>query len=352
MAARTPPNNSNLIKIISAVVILGAICAGAYFYLHGGSTTQTPVAGAAKPAAAPNAAATPAAPAAAAPAQPVPDLTPEQLSKEASAAMRENRLVAPPGNNALEYYLSLLEKQPTNATAKDALREMFPIVTGAVEQDINSGGLDEATRVINLLAKADPNNYTLTILRTKLDARKKILDREEAQKAEAQKAAEAQRTAAAAAAAAGTNAATAANATQNAATPAAGDAGTAAKPANNAAGTAAPATVASATPATPAAAAPPVVGGETHPAEVLKTSAPQYPSDAARKRQEGWVEVEFTVTSEGQVTGVSVVNANPARVFNDAAIRAVQTWTFKPRMDNGKATDEKVRRRIEFRLGG
>jgi periplasmic protein TonB len=348
MAARSPSNNSNVVKIISAVVILGAICAGAYFYFQGSSTTQAPTVGAAKPAATPNAATTAAAPAPAA-AQPVPDLTPEQLSKEASAAFRENRLITPPGNNALEYYLSLLEKQPNNATAKDALREMFPIVTGAVEQDINSGALDEGSRVINLLAKADPNNYTLTILRTKLDARKKVLDREEAQKAEAQKAAEAQRTAAAAAAA-GANSAAAAN-TQNPAAPAAAPGADAtAKPADTAA--AKPAAVATAAPATPPAAAPPVVGGETHAAEVVKTSAPQYPPDAARKRQEGWVEVEFTVTADGSITGVSVVNANPTRVFNDSAIRAVQSWTFKPRMDNGKPADEKMRRRIEFRLGG
>ena len=126
----------------------------------------------AAPAAAP--AATPAAPAAAAPgaaaeAPPVvPDLTPEQLLKEAGAAFREQRFVAPPGNNALEYYLKLLEKQPNNQTAKDALREMFPFATGAVETTINAGGLDEATRVINLLSKADPSNYTLTILRSKL----------------------------------------------------------------------------------------------------------------------------------------------------------------------------------------
>ena len=107
----------------------------------------------------------------------MPELTKEQLLREAGLALRENRLVAPAGNNALEYYLRILDKDPNNATAKDALREMFPIVTGPVEQSINNGGLDEATRVINLLAKADPNNYTLTILRGKLDLKKKQVER-------------------------------------------------------------------------------------------------------------------------------------------------------------------------------
>ncbi|HEX6833931.1 MAG TPA: energy transducer TonB [Rudaea sp.] len=357
MAARsTPPSNSssNLVKIVSVVVILAAIGAGAYFYLHSGSSGPAPAAPTAASTAAPNAAA-PAA-TAAAPAQPVPDLTPEQLQKEGSAALRDNRLVAPAGNNAAEYYLSLLEKQPNNATAHDALREMFPMAVGSIEQAVNAGNLDEATREINLLAKADPNNYTLTILRSKLDARKKTLDREEAQKEAAQKAADAQRAAATAAAAnpaapttpatdsAGTPPAAANNTAANRTTPAANNAAT-----NAANG--APA-VASATPAPAPASAAPVAGGESHPAEMVKSSAPEYPPDAARKRQEGWVEVEFTVTPDGGVADVNVVNANPQRVFNNAAIRAVQRWSFKPKMDNGKAVEERMRRRIEFKLGG
>ena len=32
-------------------------------------------------------------------------------------------------------------------------------------------------------------------------------------------------------------------------------------------------------------------------------------------------------------------------------LRAVQRWTFKPKMDNGKAVEERVKRRIEFKLG-
>jgi hypothetical protein len=31
-------------------------------------------------------------------------------------------------------------------------------------------------------------------------------------------------------------------------------------------------------------------GGETHSAEVVKTSPPDYPPDAVRKHTEGWVE--------------------------------------------------------------
>ena len=344
-----PANNSDskspaaLTKLIPIAVIVVALIVVAYFFLAGGGKAPAPNA------AAPNAPAAGSAPAAGTQAEVAPELTKEQLLREASTALRESRYVSPAGNNAVEYYLRVLDKDANNQTAKDALRESFPMATGAVEQLINAGGLDEANRSINLLAKADPNNYTLTILRSKLDAKKKQTDREQAQQtaAAAAAAAQTQTTATANNAAAAPAAAAPAAASNNAAasqsaaaanTASANDA--AAKPAaanNVAAAAAAPAAVATA-------------GGETHGAEIVKTSPPDYPPDAVRRRQEGWVEVEFTVSPDGSVTNASVVNANPARVFNAAALSAVGRWQFKPRMENGKPVEERMRRRIEFKF--
>jgi protein TonB len=140
-----------LTKFIPIAVIALALIVVLYFFLSGGSKAPAPTAAAPSAKTAP-AGAVPGAPAGT-PAEPVPELTKEQLRREAGAALRENRLVAPAGNNALEYYLRILDKDPNNATAKDALREMFPIVTGPVQQSINNGGLDEATRVIDLLPR-------------------------------------------------------------------------------------------------------------------------------------------------------------------------------------------------------
>jgi len=334
-------------KIIPIAVIVVGVLVGLYFFTSGGSKAPAPKTAATAPA--PGAAAAPAAPGAApAEAPPVPDLTPEQLLKEAGLAFRENRYVAPPGNNALEYYLKLLEKQPNNQTAKDALREMFPIVIGPVEQNINAGGLDEATRVINLLAKADPNNYTLTILRSKLDAKRKQVERDLALQTAAATAAAAKQTqqqSAAANTAAAPAPAAAAPPPTSAPAPANDTAAAPPPPRPAAAPAAAPPPSAPAT-----AAAAPAAGGETRGAEVVKTTAPDYPPDAVRKHQEGWVEVEFTVMPDGSVSGATVVNANPARVFNSSAIRAVERWTFKPRTENGTPASEKMRRRIEFKL--
>ena len=47
----------------------------------------------------------------------------------------------------------------------------------ATEQQINAGNFNEAQREIDLLAKADPANFTLTILRSKLDAQRKVADK-------------------------------------------------------------------------------------------------------------------------------------------------------------------------------
>ena len=336
-----PPSSSALTKFLPIGVIAVVILVVLYFFLSGGSKAPAPTAaapGAANPAAN--------APAAAAPTgDALPELTPQQLLKEAGNAMRENRLVAPAGNNAFEYYERLLDKEPSNQTAKDALRETFPIVIGVPEQDINAGNLDEAARVITLLAKADPNNYTLTILRSKLDAKKKQNDRDQQQLA--------QQAAAAAARAAG---APQAPGTAPAGTPAATDASAAATPAATtpaAAPAAAPAReVARATPA-PAVAPPPPAeepAGESRDVRVVTPPQPSYPAAAVRNRQNGWVEVEFTVAADGSVQNAKVVGAQPARTFDREAINAIEAARFEPRLDKGKPVAATLRRRIEFKL--
>ncbi len=325
-------------KLIVIIVAL-AVLAGAAWWFTSRSGTSTG-----------SAPGTPAAPGAAAPAAEVaPTIAPEvvelsvdQLYREARKALAEQRMVMPAGNNALEYYLAILEKEPGNSGAQEALRELFPFASGTAEQEINLGNLDEATRIVAQLAKADPSNYTLTILRSKLDAKKKLMERELA----------AQEAAAAATAAA----AAARQATPTpAATPEA-PAATAPAPAS------APAPAAAATPTPPAPTPAPVVApppsapapasGESRDVAVLNAASPGYPPQAARNRTEGWVEVEFTVTADGQVSNARVVSSDPPRVFDREAVRSIERTTFRPRMENGTPVNATVRRRIEFKLDG
>jgi periplasmic protein TonB len=335
-------------KIIAAVVVVGALAAaGWYFFL------RTP--GVSIPEAVEQA--TDAGQAAPTTTAVTPDpatidklntLTVDQLFKEARTALNEQRLVSPPGNNALEFYLKILEKEPGNSGAQDALRELFTFAASAAEQDINARNIDNANRVIELLTKADPNNYTLTILRSKLDAQRKIAEREAAQAAAAEEAA--RRRAAEPAATAATPTATpgAAGTTPDtaSATPA-GSTGAGSRPATPSATPEAAPTTAS-TAAAPTAAAP--SGGETRDAVLVKSVPPQYPNAALRRRQEGWVQVEFTVTSSGSVANARVLDADPPRTFDRAALDAVQRWNFNPAMRNGAAVEATVRRRIEFKM--
>jgi hypothetical protein len=100
-------------------------------------------------------------------------------------ATKEGRLVAPQGNNAYEYYLSILQLDANNATASDALRETLPFASQTIERQINRRELEEARREIALLRDFDPTNYTLIILGAKLDAQQQVVTAEDEAKAEA-----------------------------------------------------------------------------------------------------------------------------------------------------------------------
>jgi protein TonB len=269
-------------------------------------------------------------------------LSTDQLLAEARTAMNEQRLVAPAGNNAFEFYMKVLQKQPGNPVAADALRETFSYGAAATEQTINQRDFNEAQREIDLLAKADPENYTLTILRSKLDAQRKTLDREQQQAVDAQKAQQlAQQNA--------TNAAKL-QAEQQATAAAEAQRQQAAR--EQAARVAATAPVAAA----PVAAAPrPAARAATDEsisdAVLIRQVNPRYPTAAMRANQEGWVDVEMTVGADGAVGNVSVVDAQPKHVFDRSAIDAVSKWEFKPATRNGEAISVTLRRRLQFNLG-
>ncbi len=79
--------------------------------------------------------------------------------------------------------------------------------------------------------------------------------------------------------------------------------------------------------------------------------APQYPRRAAQKGIEGYVVVEFTVSKLGTVKDVKVIEANPPNIFNRAAISAAKKFKYKPKIDNGVASDVTgVRNIIRFEL--
>lgn len=64
---------------------------------------------------------------------------------------------------------------------------------------------------------------------------------------------------------------------------------------------------------------------------------PKYPVDAARDGKEGWVEMAFSIDKAGNVIDATVINAEPKRIFNREALRALKGWKYRPKIENGQA---------------
>jgi len=63
----------------------------------------------------------------------------------------------------------------------------------------------------------------------------------------------------------------------------------------------------------------------------------KYPPVAARNGIEGWVELRFNIDPTGRVIDAEVVNAEPKKVFDRAALKALKHWKYKPKIENGQA---------------
>lgn len=77
---------------------------------------------------------------------------------------------------------------------------------------------------------------------------------------------------------------------------------------------------------------------------------PKYPMRAASRHIEGWVKIEFTVSPAGSVTNASVVGAQPAGIFDDAALDAIKKWKFKQKIVDGNAVAQRAVQVLKFRL--
>lgn len=280
---------------------------------------------------------------AAAPAQAVSDsvaaMSPEQLREAAGKAYQESRLYAPGGDNAMEYYLALRDKQPADAGVSSALIDLLPMTVIATEQSRDREDFVEARRLLALIEKADKAHPALTRLKSTIaTAETTVAQRAEQQQLTAEQEAErqqqlererleAQRVAqeqaaqqlaqqqAADAEAARQETARQEAARQEAARQEAARQEAARQQAQQQAAQ------------QPAAATPAPAASELR---AISTPAPRFPPEALRAGTSGEVQVEFTVGVDGSVTSARVVRANPPRVFDREAVNAVRRWRFEP----------------------
>lgn len=77
---------------------------------------------------------------------------------------------------------------------------------------------------------------------------------------------------------------------------------------------------------------------------------PRYPMRAARRRVEGWVKVEFTITESGTVKDAVVVESQPSDMFDDAALQAIAKWKFKAKIIDGEPFEQRAVQVLQFKL--
>jgi protein TonB len=80
---------------------------------------------------------------------------------------------------------------------------------------------------------------------------------------------------------------------------------------------------------------------------------PKYPMQAARDGKEGWVKLSFTINEIGGVEDVEVIEAQPKRVFDKEAKRALRKWKYKPKVVDGKPMRQPgLSVQLDFKMDG
>ena len=261
-------------------------------------------------------------------------LSAEQLREAASKAYQESRLYAPGGDNAMEYYLALRDKQPADAGVSSALVDLLPMTVIATEQSRDRGDFAEAKRLLGLIEKTDSSYPAIDRLRNTIAtaegeaarraAQEQLTAEQEAQRqqqlererleqqrlAQEEAARELAAQQSAQAEAARQEAARQEAARQEAARQEVERQEAARRQAQQAAANRPAATAAD--------------------LRAISTPAPRYPPDALRAGTSGEVQIEFTVGLDGSVSSARVVQASPPRTFDREALNAVRRWRFEP----------------------
>ena len=92
--------------------------------------------------------------------------------------------------------------------------------------------------------------------------------------------------------------------------------------------------------------------GDT-PAQLVSGGSFGYPDAARAAGTEGRVTVRYDIDAAGVVRNAVVVAAEPAGVFDEAALRNVRSWRFSPRREGGQAVPQRgVVSEVTFSLKG
>jgi TonB family protein len=76
--------------------------------------------------------------------------------------------------------------------------------------------------------------------------------------------------------------------------------------------------------------------------------APQFPDVARQRGIDGWVDLQFLVGTDGGVSDVKIVGAQPAGIFEQAALEALRHWHYQPVTRSGHVVSQRARVRLRF----
>jgi len=261
-----------------------------------------------------------------------------ELQRLASQALQANRLYAPAGDNAVEFYLAARVRRPDDAAILAALTEIQPYLLIATEQALERRDGAEAARLFELLRRLDPQAPALPRLQAGLTALPAAPE-----PAQASTDTQARRplqdaapvsspVASVATSTPGTVAAETANAAMASPPPTP---------------TLPPPEAARVTTAIPVVAPPAPVraAAASSSPRLLQDAQPRYPLPALRNRVEGEVELAFVIRPDGSVGDVRLTAARPQGVFDAAAVAVASRWRFEA---TGRA--QAWQRTVRFRL--
>jgi len=268
-------------------------------------------------------------------------LSPEQLREAASKAYQESRLYAPGGDNAMEYYLALRDKQPADAGVSSALVDLLPMTVIATEQSRDRSDFVEAKRLLALIEKTEASHPAVQRLKTTIaaaetEAARRVEQQQLTAEQEAQRQQQLERDRLEQQRLAQEQAARDLASQQQAATEEAARQETARQEAarQEEARQEAARQEAARQEAARQEAARQEAARQAAPTaadlRAISTPAPRFPPEALRSGTSGEVQVEFTVGVDGSVTAARVVRADPPRVFDREAVAAVRRWRFEP----------------------
>ena len=250
-----------------------------------------------------------------------------QLLQLASARVAGGELTEPAKDNAAFYYQAVLARDPENAIARQGLSLIGATLVTDGTRALQRGQLEAADSLADAAAALVGDSSAVTELRSAINTAQTARTNAAVAQPEvgAQQAPAAEEAPASAANEAGT--------------------GSAAEPTAES-----PAPVAASPAAAKPTAATPPPAAELPPLVRSKYVPPSYPRTAARRNQDGWAHLSFTVRADGTVADVGVIDSAPGNTFVAAARRALEQWEFEPTIIDGVAIEREGDVRINFSL--